>query len=215
MSEQSGAPEEPQQPQGPSPYGVPPDGHGHYPPPPYGQPAPPPYGQASYGMPGFPMPGFGPPPRDPDARPGTVLAAGLITLVMSGLSLLLLGVLTLLLVAARSAFLEGFNDSAGLTTGDPDTLFAVILVVMLVFIVWCVAAIVLAILVLRRKNWARICLVVSSALTVALSLITITGGVSVLPLGCAVAVIVCLFTGGAGDWFHHEHPYSQPKVPPL
>lgn len=221
MSEQSGPPEQPPSapPQPASPYGVPPEGQGRSPygPPPYAQqptygpPTHPAYGQASYGQPGFPMPGYGPAPRDPDARPGTVLAAGIITLVMTGIILLLLAVFTLVLVAASSSFLDGFRDSAGLAVEDPTTLFGVVLVGLLVFLAWCVAAIVLAILVLRRRSWARIALVVSSGLTILVSLLAIGGGVSVLPLGCAVAVIVLLFTGGAGDWFRHEHAYSPPK----
>lgn len=208
----------PPQPPPQSPYGVPPGGHpAAYPPPgppPYAHAAygqqPPAYGQG-YGQPGFPMPGYAPPMRDPDARPGTVLAAGIVTLVMTGLIGLMLLVFVFFLVAARESFIDGFSESADLDSGTD--LYVPLLIGMLVFLGWCIAAMVLAVLVLRRKNWARICLVVSSALTIVVSLVAIVGGVSVVPLACAVAVIVCLFTGGASDWFHREHAYSQPRVP--
>lgn len=234
MSEQPGGHERPQSPSEP-PHGVPPEvqgqpdptsphygqlpppGHSPYGPPPFvhhsthAQPTHPAYGQVGYGQPGFPMPGYGPAPRDPDKRPGTVLAAAIVTIVMSGTILLMLSLFTLILLATRSAFLEGFNDSAGLTDGDPGSLFGLVLGGMLFFVAWCVAAIVLAVLVLRRRNWARIALVVSSGFTVLVSLVAIGSAVSVLPLACAIAVIVLLFTGGAGDWLRHEHAYSPPR----
>ncbi len=201
-----------------SPYGVPPGGHPAAYPPPGQQPyAPQPYGQQypaygqGYGQPGFPMPGYAPAMRDPDARPGTVLAAGIVTLVMSGLIGLMLLVFVFFLVIARESFIDGFTESADLGSGTD--LYAPLLIGLLVFLGWCVAAMVLGVLVLRRKNWARICLVVSSVLTAVVSLVAIAGGVSVLPLACAIAVVVCLFTGGASDWFHHGHAYSQPQVP--
>jgi hypothetical protein len=37
--------------------------------------------------------------------------------------------------------------------------------------------------------------------------------VSIVTLAAAIAAIVCLFTGGAGAWFHHEHPWSPPTMP--
>jgi hypothetical protein len=189
---------------GPAPYAQLPYGHT-------------PYHQNPYGTPTYGMPGYGAPLRDPDARPGTVLAAGIVTLVTSGLVLLLLLVSTAFLVAAREDFLggfrDGFRDSSGLDAGSPETWFSVLLVVLVVFIVWCVAAIVLAILALRRSNAARIGLVVSSGVTAAFSLVGITSGVSVVTLAASVAVIVLLFTGGAGDWFRREHLYSPPQMP--
>ena len=86
---------------------------------------------------------------------------------------------------------------------------------LLVLIVWCLAAVLLAVLVLHRSNVARIMLVVSSAVTALLSLVAIASGVSLVSLAAAVAVIVCLFTGGAGDWFRREHLYSPPQLPKL
>ena len=54
---------------------------------------------------------------------------------------------------------------------------------------------------LRRSNVARILLVISSAVVALFSLLSITSGVSAVWLVAAIAVIVLLFVGGAGDWF--------------
>jgi hypothetical protein len=199
-------------PSGPVPYGQPSYGQPPYVQAPYGQP---PYHHNPYGQPGYGMPGYGAPLRDPDARPGTVLAAGIITLVSSGLVLLLLGIVLFFMLAARSDFMEGFGDEAGFSSSEADGWYTGILVGLLVLVVWCLAAILLAVLALRRSNVARIVLVVSASVAALVSLLAITSGISLLTLVAAVAVIVCLFTGGAGDWYHHEHPYSQPRLPKL
>ena len=65
---------------------------------------------------------------------------------------------------------------------------------------------------LRRSNAARITLVVSSAVTALVSLIGIGSGVSALTLIAAIAVIVLLFTGGAGDWFKRKNAAAVPGM---
>src|ERR671920_760725 len=68
-------------------------------------------------------------------------------------------------------------------------------------VMWAIIAIVLAVLVMRRSNVARILLVISSAVVALFSLLGVTSGVSAITLVAAIAVIVLLFVGGAGDWF--------------
>ena len=58
----------------------------------------------------------------------------------------------------------------------------VVFVVFGAFIVWCIAAMVLAVFAMRRSNGARIGLVVSAALAAILSLLAIASGVSVISL---------------------------------
>lgn len=206
----AGGPPPPQnpygQPAGQDPYGQqpPPPAYGQQPPAPaYGQPA---YGQqppAYAAQPGYPAPMGG----DPDKRPGTVTAAGIITIVFSGLSFLLFAVILVALLVAKDDVLdeieksEGFQD-AGISAND--ALGAVVGFVG-VFAVWCLIATVLGFLVLRRSNGARITLVVSAAVTAVISLIGIGSGISAITLIAAVAVIVLLFTGGAGDWFKRRN----------
>jgi hypothetical protein len=213
----AGGPPPPQnpygQPAGQDPYGQPPP-----PPPAYGQPAygqqPPAYGQqppAGYGQqPGYPAPGGG----DPDKRPGTVTAAGIITIVFSGLSFLLYAVILVGLLVAKDDVLdeiertEGFQD-AGISANDA---LGVVVAIVGVFAVWCLIATILGFLVMRRSNAARITLVVSSAVTAVFSLIGIASGVSAITLIAAIAVIVLLFTGGAGDWFKRRSAAQVPGM---
>lgn len=192
-------------------YGVPPAGAtppGHYP---YGQQPYGPYAPHLHTQPGYGPPGYGMP--DPDKRPGTVLAAGIVTLVLSGITLLFAGIMMVALVAASAEFIDGFTGETGLDSTDDGGLFTGILVVLSVMVFWCAAAIVLAILAMRRLQWARITLVVSSSATVLFSLVAITGGASAITLLGAIAVIVLLFTGGANEWYRGRHDVD-PALPP-
>eukprot|EP01031_Cornospumella_fuschlensis_P019094 gene19094-23392_t len=120
------------------------------------------------------------------------------------------GVTALVARALGSGFRETFFMGLGLIVGDMVYLTAVVLVVMLAFVFWCISAIVLGVLTLRRRNWARIMLVVSSAVTALFSLLGITSGISALTLIAAIAVIVLLFTGGANQWFAKRQPDQLP-----
>lgn len=199
----AGGPPPPQnpygQPAGQDPYGQQPPA----PAPAYGQPA---YGQQppAYGaQPGYPAPGG----VDPDKRPGTVTAAGIITIVFAGLSFLLYAVILVALLVAKDDVLdeiestEGFQD-ANISANDA---LGVVVGVVGVFAVWCLIATILGFLVLRRSNGARITLVISAAMTAILSLLGIASGISAITLIAAIAVIVLLFTGGAGDWFKRRN----------
>ena len=211
----SGQPASPygEQPAQQSPYGDPPPQQQN----PYGQPAqPPPYGpatqppaygqqqpaygqqQPAYGQPGYPYGGPG-----SDKRPGSVTGAAVITLIFSGLSLLLYAFILIALVVARDEVLDEITrqpdfEDAGISA---DSAFGVIVAFVALFLVWCLIACILAVLVLRRSNAARITLVVSSAVTALFSLLAITSLVSAITLLAAVAVIVLLFVGGANEWF--------------
>ena len=174
-------------------------------PPPYPPPQQNPYGQPAYGDPGYGQPQYGgdvPTGSDPGKRPATVTAAGVITLVLSGITLVLLAVTLLGLGAlTREDLIAQLGSDPRLEDIDLDTVLAVLRVVLAVFIAWCAVAMVLAVLAMRRSNGARIGLVVSAGLTALLSLLAITSGASVITLVGSVAVIVCLFTGGAGPWY--------------
>ena len=197
-----------QQPYGQQPYGVPPAGAtppGHYA---YGEQ---PYGRYAphlYGQPGFGPPGFG--VRDPNARPATILAAGIVTFVSCGLVLLMQGFFLIVLLVARATLDLGEDPFF-----DGSTTDGVAVGVMAVTLVWSVVAIGLAVYALRRSNGARIALAVSSGLTVAACLLASISGAfpSILVLLPAIAVIVLLFTGGAGEWYRGRHdvePVDQP-----
>lgn len=164
---------------------------------PHGQSAyPQQYAQQGYGQPAYG--GYGQPS---DRRPATVTVAAVITLVMSGLVLALFTLGFVALAVAREDVVDQMRDTGGLGDVDPNDIISVLYVVFAAFIIWCVIAMVLAVFALRRSNGARIGLVVSSALAAVLSLIAIGSGLSIVSLVACIAVIVCLFTGGAGQWY--------------
>jgi hypothetical protein len=210
-------PAEPQQPQTPSPQEPPaypqqPYGQPAQPQPPYGQP---PYGQPAYGQPGYGQSAYGVVGRDPDARPGTVTAAAIVTWILTGLTGLLFLGLTIAMLAAKSDVLDAMRDEvsksdSSITVADLESIYGVIVAVFLVIVVWCVIAFVLAVFAFRRSNVARIILVVSSCVTALFSLIGIGSGVSVVTLVGSVAVVILLFVGGAGDWYSRRGgaPYA-------
>lgn len=173
---------------------------------PYGEPANP-YGQQpAYGQ---PPPAYGPPgawqplPPDPDAdkRPGTVTAAAVLTMVFAGLTAALFAFAMAGLVVERDAFLEELDNEPGLEDVNPDDLFAVLMIVLAVFLVWSLVAIVLAILVMRRSNLARVLLIISAAMSALFSLLAILSAVSAASLIAGISVLVMLLSGSARDWF--------------
>ena len=185
------------QPDAQPPYGVPPAGAtppGQYP---YGQQPYGGYAPHQYGGPAYGPPGFG--RRDPNARPGTVLAAGIVTIVLSGLSLL--GALIMLIIGMA---MTSIDDEVFEGT---DNAFQIGAVVVAVWFAWSLAAILLAIFTMRRSRGARIALVVSSGLTIVVSVVSIAGDGfgSVLTLLGAIAVTILLFTGGANEWYRGRH----------
>lgn len=200
------------------PYGQAPQ-HGEAPPP-YGQESSygqaPHYGQSSpygqspqpYGQPQ--QPAYGSDPYDTgydtrgDTRPGTVTAAGWITIVLGVLG-------TLLYLGLALAVFLGEDFMADAVRSDPsfedsgvsvDFIIGVTGALFLGLAIWSALNLLLGVLVLRRSNVARTLLIISCALTALLSLVAVfAGGAGVITLVPAVAVIVLLFVGGAKEWF--------------
>ena len=208
---QQGGPygQQPGQPQ----YGQPQYGQPQYGQPQYGQPQ---YGQQPYSQPqygqqgpyaGYPQPYgqpyYGQAPRDPDKRPTTVSAAAWITWIMSGLTLLGLLITGIALSVGGDDIVRQIeqdpNVQAQLDNISIDELIAGVWVLVAIGFFWSVAAIVIALFAFRRANWARITLVVSAAMTVLFSILTLPAGI-LYTLGGG-AVIALLFTGGANEWY--------------
>ena len=209
----------PQQPARQNPYGQAPYGQAPYAQNPYGQP---PYGQAPYGQqPYGQAPTLGGPlddgldmygrPLGNDTRPGTVTAAGWITMVVAGLSFLLYGFITLAMLVAKDDVLNEIDkalvDQGNTGDFDAEAAFGIVIGVLLAFTLWCLISAVLGFLVLRRSNVSRILLVISAVVSGLLSLLAIKSVVSALPALASFGVVVLLFTGGAGDWFAGRRRY--------
>lgn len=147
---------------------------------------------------GWPAPG-----RDPEKRPGTVTAACVITWISAGLVGLICGLVALVVSANRDALVRELRRQVGAADVQvtTDQALAATWAIVGIGLVWCLLAVVLAVLAFRRSRAGRIGLVISAALTVLVSLVAVLSFVSVLPLLLGVAVIVLLFTGGANDWY--------------
>ena len=199
---------------GGSPYGETPPRQNPYGQPPSETPASP-YGeqparQNPYGQ----QPPYGYGGRTSDKRPGSVTGAAVITLIFSGLSVLIYAFILIALIVAKDEVLDAITqepdfEDLGIS---PDSAFGAIVAFVAVFLVWCVVACVLDVLVLRLSNAARITLVVSSAMTAVFSLLSITSLVSAIPLLASIAVIVLLFVGGANDWFKGRNRQATPGM---
>jgi len=173
---------------------APPGGYGAYPPQP-----PPTGGYQPYGGYGSMPP---PPPGSvvPTKRPGTLTAAGVITIIMSSIALLGTGILALVFLFDRTSLEEddsmiNLANDADVNVKDLVTAFGVLGIIAALM---SLAALVLGILLLRNKR-VRIPLVVLSGLSIVMSLLA-------FPLGLVwviaeILVIVFLFSGGAGAWF--------------
>ncbi len=197
-----------------SPYGQPPAGqpaeptspYGHQPPPqsPYGQqpPAQPAYGQPGYGQPAYGQPSYGQQGySEPGRRPGSVTTAGVLTLVFSGLSLLMFGFVLVMFLVARDLVVDEMATTQGFENIDANDIVTGVVVIMVGLVLWCAVAMVLAVFAMRRSNGARVGLVISASLAAILCLISIQTLLSGVPLIACVVTVVCLFAGGANDWY--------------
>ena len=137
----------------------------------------------------------------PDRRPGTVTAAVLLTLISSAVMLVLFLGIIVMLVAAKDTIIETLEQNPGVAGAQIPTqdLLAALWVTSAICAVWALAAITLAVLALRRMNWARITLVVSSVVSGLLALLG--GWVGAILTVVAVLTVVLLFTGGANRWY--------------
>jgi len=143
-----------------------------------------------------------PPPQSvvPTKRPGTLTAAGVITIVMSGIALLGTGIFVIVFLSDRGSLetddsMVQLADDANVNVKDLVTALGVLGIIAALL---SLAAVILGILLLRNKR-VRIPLVVLSALAIVMSLLA-------FPLGLVwaiaeILVIVFLFSGGAGAWF--------------
>jgi hypothetical protein len=139
-------------------------------------------------------PGWSAPGEQPERRrPGTVVAAVVVTWSAAGIVLLATASLVVFALWLGGPLLDAFDGSrrlvflvAGGTT------------------VWSLVACALAWSVLAGKAWARWALVVSAAATTVVSLLGVFLVVPLVPLVAAPVVVALLFIGGANAWFDEE-----------
>lgn len=140
---------------------------------------------------------------DPNVRPGTVTAAAWISLALSALGLL--SALFLISVTSRvvNYVIEHPEEldiqSSDLPTADEGR--AALTGLAVIIIAASTLAIFLAIAVLKRQRWARIALVIMSALTALVSIPFSLAAIGLPWLAGSITVIVLLFTDRANRWF--------------
>ncbi len=154
-------------------------------------------------------------------RPGGVLWACVLTWVATGVTILgLLASGVVLAVRSDAMLEEARRQNPDLSTAGVSDNVLVVATYALIggLALWCIAAAVLAVLVLRRVAWARIVLIVSAAVASAGCLVGAAVGAFVLliPLGAAVATIALLMRADVGAWFTRPPGPPQPggAVPP-
>ncbi len=126
-------------------------------------------------------------------RPGTVLAAAVVTWAASAITLLGTASLVMFLMGAGEPILDSFDGSR-----------PVVVAVAAGIAVWSVAACLLAWWALKGRNWARILLAVSAGATVVVSTSVFWLGVPFVSLFGGLAVLVLLFIEGANDWYRAQ-----------
>lgn len=162
-------------------------------PPPHGEPAPyaPP---VTYGAPPHPAPA---------RRPAAVLWACVLTWVCSGLAAAMMGLVAVVVAAAPDLVFDQLQQQnpelAGSTT--QASLASAAYVVGGVTVVWSAVACVLAVLVFRRRPWARVALVgCATGAGAVLVLGVVSSFVLVLPLAACVATVVLLMRPDVRRW---------------
>jgi hypothetical protein len=141
-----------------------------------------------------------PPESSGPRRPGTVLAAAIVTWTASAVTLLGTASLFTFLMSAGEPILDSFDGSRPL-----------LVAVAAGIAVWSVAACLLAWWALTGRNWARILLALSAGATVVVSTSMFWLGVPFVSLFGGIAVLVLLFIGGANDWYRTRPAARDPE----
>jgi len=149
-----------------------------------------------------------PPSVDPSVRPGSVTAAAWITIALSFISLL--GSLVIVSVTSSAVdYVLEHPEEFDMQPGDlpaAGDIRSVVIGMAAVFIVGSIIAILVAFATLKRQGWARILLVVMSAVSALLGLLFSLGLIGIPWLAGSIAVIALLFTTRANAWFRGSGP---------
>ncbi len=144
-------------------------------------------------------------PRAAGSRPRTLVWACALTWIFCALAGVALVSSILVLAASPHVVLDKMHQQNPdlATQGVSDHMILLIgYVTCSLFILWCVLAAVLAVLVFRRTRWAYYGLLVSTAMAAMLCLVGVIGSlVVVVPMLAAVAVVACLARPDVRDWF--------------
>ncbi|QNN54205.1 hypothetical protein [Nocardioides mesophilus] len=170
---------------------------------------------------GWPPPGARPSPAGatssaPTAtgRPGSVVAATVLTFVAAGLTALLFAVVVAGLVLAKDTVVDVIEQNPEVARMDLNTqdVLAALWVLSALILFWCLAAMALAFLTFRRVGWARLLLVVSAVASGLLGLVAFPVGLVVTAL--AAATVWLLLGRASNAWFAGGGTSGPPYPPP-
>jgi hypothetical protein len=166
-------------------------------PPPSGYGPPPPSGY------GPPPPAYGPGPVVPTRRPGTLTAAGVITIAMSSVAFIGMALSAIVFFALRDDFedVDRLQDFSADIDVDFSTFVTVIGILSVMLAVLSAVAVVLGAMLLQDKR-VRIPLVVVSAIAIVPSILS--APIGLIWVVAEVVVIVFCFVGGATAWFEAQ-----------
>lgn len=174
---------------------------------PTGQSQPPPPSGSAYGTPPSPPPSWQQQHHQLHARPGAMVAAFVITVVMAG-GLLTMSLLWVAIAALSPDLLRSVLDEQpelvdqGLSF---DQVRDTVLAFAGAFIVWCVVALVLAGFAMARRDWARRGLMVIAAFSaVGCMFFVLESPLVVFPAMAGVATVICLRRVEVRRWFALE-----------
>lgn len=144
-------------------------------------------------------------PYAPAKRPGALVAACIVVWVSCALVSGMMLLLSLVMAIARDDFFAELErqqadfSTRGMTEADLAT---GIFVMTAIILVWSVAASALAVLAVRRRQWARTALVVSTAVAGLLLLAaTLANPLLVVLLGAALVTLWLLLRADVSAWF--------------
>lgn len=149
------------------------------------------------------VPGANRPPRQ---RPGTVTGAAVITIVMSSISIVC-GIIAIIASTPLVNYMTEHPGNFDLNPQDvenPGNLTFSFIALSVLLVIFAIIAILFAVFVLKRHQWARVILTVLAAVTI------LCGAVgSVMIIGApwlitGIIVVILLYTGGANTWFAFE-----------
>lgn len=148
--------------------------------------------------------------RPPARIPGAVIAACVVTWAFTALIGLLLGLTALVLASSPDMLFDEVQrqNPELLEQGvSRDDIRLASLVTAGIVVPWCLAAAVFAVFVIRRARWARTALLVSSAVSGALSLLAMFGSsVTVVPFIASVITFALLSRADTKAWFAASRP---------
>ncbi|GAA1127876.1 hypothetical protein GCM10009606_04400 [Nocardioides aquiterrae] len=152
------------------------------------------------------------------ARPTGVTVACVLTWMATGLTTLGLVATGVLLALRPETLLDEVhrqNPELRSEGVSDDLLIGVTFALIAAMVLWCVSAAVLAVLVFRRTEWARIVLVVSAGTAAALSLVGTAIGAFLLALTlvASVATLALLLRPDVRQWFSQRPGQRPPAVP--